>query len=244
MELDETMNSASASAADPASASASASADRAELRHVLEALLLVVDAPATESQLASAAGAEIADVTAELRAWQAELDDAGSGMDLRASAEGWRLYTRREYADAVERLVLDGARSKLTRAALETLAVIAYRQPVTRSRIAAVRGVNVDGVVRTLCARGLVVEAGNDPETGGLMYRTTELFLERMGISGLGELPDITPLLPDIDIVDELSDDPDEDPRIPLSRRNRGTVEPEDGAQDGAADISDEESGQ
>lgn len=218
--------------------------DPVELRHVLEALLLVVDAPATESQLADAAQAPVAEVAATLRAWQSELDEAGSGMDLRASAEGWRLYTRREYADAVERLLLDGSRAKLTRAALETLAVIAYRQPVTRSRIAAVRGVNVDGVVRTLCARGLVVEAGTDPETGGLQYRTTELFLERMGISGLGELPDITPLLPDIDIVDELSDDPEEDPRIPLSRRGRGKVEPEDGAEDGAADNTDAESGQ
>lgn len=200
-------------------------ADTTTLRSILEALLLVVDSPVTETRLADAAESDPATIAAELRTWQAELATSGSGMDLRATAEGWRLYTRRDYSRYVERLLLDGARSKLTRAALETLAVIAYRQPVTRARIAAVRGVNVDGVVRTLSARGLIVEAGTDDDTGGMQYRTTELFLERMGLGSLAELPDITPLLPDIDIVDELSDDPDDDPRIARSRRNRETVE-------------------
>ena len=201
---------------------------RPDLRAVLEALLLVVDIPATEAQLAQAANVEASDVSEVLRAWQSELDEAGSGMDLRSTVEGWRLYTRREFAPYVERLLLDGARAKLSRAALETLAVIAYRQPVTRARVSAVRGVNVDGVVRTLAARGLIVEAGNDPDTGGLLYRTTELFLDRMGLSGIEELPDIAPLLPDIDVVDEMSDDPDEDPRSPLSRKQRGTVDLDD----------------
>lgn len=199
--------------------------DTPPLRQILEALLLIADAPVTEAQLAAAAETDTATVAAQLRTWQAELTESASGFDLRSTAEGWRLYTRRDYAPYVERMLLDGSRAKLTRAALETLAVIAYRQPVTRSRIAAVRGVNVDGVVRTLAARGLIVEAGTDEETGGLQYRTTELFLDRMGITSLAELPDITPLLPDIDIVDELSDDPEEDPRIPLSRRKRDTVE-------------------
>lgn len=199
--------------------------DTPPLRQILEALLLIADAPVTEAQLAAAAETDTATVAAQLRTWQAELTESASGFDLRSTAEGWRLYTRRNYAPYVERMLLDGSRAKLTRAALETLAVIAYRQPVTRSRIAAVRGVNVDGVVRTLAARGLIVEAGTDEETGGLQYRTTELFLDRMGITSLAELPDITPLLPDIDIVDELSDDPEEDPRIPLSRRKRDTVE-------------------
>lgn len=202
--------------------------ERTDLRAVLEALLLIVDIPATEAQLAQAANVEASEVSEVLREWQSELDDAGSGMDLRSTAEGWRLYTRREFAPYVERLLLDGTRSKLSRAALETLAVIAYRQPVTRARVSAVRGVNVDGVVRTLAARGLIVEAGNDPDTGGLLYRTTELFLDRMGLSGIEELPDIAPLLPDIDVVDEMSDDPDEDPRSPLSRKQRGTVDSED----------------
>lgn len=199
-----------------------------DLRSVLEALLLVVDIPATESQLAHAANVEASAVSETLRSWQAELDGAASGMDLRSTAEGWRLYTRREYAPYVERLLLDGTRAKLSRAALETLAVIAYRQPVTRARVSAVRGVNVDGVVRTLSARGLIVEAGQDPDSGGLLYRTTELFLDRMGLKGIDELPDIAPLLPDIDVVDEMSDDPDDDPRSPLSRRQRGTVDLDD----------------
>lgn len=205
----------------------------AEVRRLLEALLLVVDAPATEDRLAHAAQAPIGLVAAELRDWQAELEAAGSGMDLRSTAEGWRLYTRRDYAGAVERLLLDGSRSKLSRAALETLAVIAYRQPVTRARIAAVRGVNVDGVVRTLTTRGLIVEAGTDPDSGGTLFRTTEVFLDRLGLGGIEELPDITPLLPDIDVVDEFSDDPEDDPRSPLSRRQRGHV-------DSGGDIGEE----
>src|SRR5699024_644584 len=124
--------------------------DEPPLRARLEALLLVVDQPTTEGSLASAADASVGEVDAELRAWRDELTTAGSGMDLRRTGEGWRLYTRRELAPYVERLLTDGTRSTLTRAALETLAVIAYRQPVTRSRVAAVRGVNVDGVMRTL----------------------------------------------------------------------------------------------
>jgi segregation and condensation protein B len=104
--------------------------------------------------------------------------------------------------------------------------VIAYRQPVTRSRIAAVRGVNVDGVMRTLVARGLTVECGTDPDTGGMLYRTTELFLERLGLTSLDELPDIAPLLPDVDLVDEMSDDPADDPRIPVGRRRNTAPDP------------------
>lgn len=196
------------------------------LRARLEALVLVVDQPTPESALAAAAESTAAEVEAELRAWRDELTAAGSGMDLRRSADGWRLYTRRDLAPYVERLLTDGTRSTLTRAALETLAVIAYRQPVTRSRVAAVRGVNVDGVMRTLVARGLAVECGTDADTGGILYRTTELFLERLGLTSLDELPDIAPLLPDVDLVDEMSDDPADDPRIPLGRRRTAAPDP------------------
>ena len=196
------------------------------LRARLEALVLVVDQPTPESALAAAAGSTVAEVEAELRAWRDELTAAGSGMDLRRSTDGWRLYTRRDLAPYVERLLTDGTRSTLTRAALETLAVIAYRQPVTRSRVAAVRGVNVDGVMRTLVARGLAVECGTDADTGGILYRTTELFLERLGLTSLDELPDIAPLLPDVDLVDEMSDDPADDPRIPLGRRRTAAPDP------------------
>ena len=102
----------------------------------------------------------------------------------------------------MERFVLDGQQARLTQAALETLAVIAYRQPVSRARVGAVRGVNVDGVVRTLTNRGLVVEAGQDPDTGGTLYRTSPLFLEKLGLQSLDELPSLAPLLPDLDEVD------------------------------------------
>ncbi len=175
----------------------------AVLQSALEALLLVVDSPASEESLAGALEQPVDRVTEMLRTMAEDLNDRGSGMDLRRVGEGWRLYTRDTYAPLVEKFLLDGQRSKLTRAALETLAVIAYRQPVTRSRIAAVRGVNVDGVVRTLLARGLIEENGTDPETGGTLYVTTELFLERLGLSSLNDLPPIAPLLPEVDSIDD-----------------------------------------
>jgi segregation and condensation protein B len=112
---------------------------------------------------------------------------------------GWRFFTREAFAPAVERFVLDGQQARLTQAALETLAVIAYRQPVSRSRVSAIRGVNVDGVVRTLVTRGLVEEAGIDAESGAILYRTSSYFLERMGLAEIGDLPDIAPMLPEID---------------------------------------------
>ncbi|ASR39527.1 SMC-Scp complex subunit ScpB [Prauserella marina] len=170
----------------------------------LEALLLVVDSPVNEEALAEALEQPVDRVTETLRSMAEDLTDKASGIDLRRVADGWRLYTRDTYAPFVEKLLLDGQRSKLTRAALETLAVIAYRQPVTRSRVAAVRGVNVDGVIRTLVARGLIEESGADPETGGILYVTTELFLERLGLSSLTELPAIAPLLPEVDSIDDI----------------------------------------
>lgn len=174
------------------------------LAAALEALLLVIDSPATEESLAEAVAQPVERVTTMLRSMAGDLEERGSGMDLRRVGEGWRLFTRDTYAPFVEKLLLDGQRSKLTRAALETLAVVAYRQPVTRSRVAAVRGVNVDGVVRTLLARGLIEEAGTDEETGGTLYVTTGLFLERLGLSSLGELPPIAPLLPEVDAIDDI----------------------------------------
>lgn len=212
---------------DDAAGGAHTDPEEPSLRARLEALLLVVDQPTGERALAAAAGVPPDEVAAELRRWREELTSGRSGMDLRRTGEGWRLYTRRELAPYVERLLTDGTRSTLTRAALETLAVIAYRQPVTRSRIAAVRGVNVDGVMRTLVARGLAVECGTDADTGGILYRTTELFLERLGLASLDELPDIAPLLPDVDLVDEMSDDPADDPRIPVGRRRMPAPDPE-----------------
>ncbi|WP_372491706.1 SMC-Scp complex subunit ScpB [Gordonia zhenghanii] len=188
--------------------------DDVTLRAALEAVLLVVDTPVTVDELASAVDDEPDRVGAMVRTMSAELAAARSGIDLRYAGDGWRFYTRADYAPYVERLLLDGTRSKLTRAALETLAVVAYRQPVTRARVSAIRGVNVDGVVRTLVARGLLTEVGNDPQTNGTLYATSELFLERLGLASLSELPDIAPLLPDVDVIDDLGDELLDDPRF------------------------------
>ncbi|NEW39756.1 SMC-Scp complex subunit ScpB [Nocardia cyriacigeorgica] len=184
-----------------------------EFRSALEAVLLIVDTPAPVEQLAAALDDTTERVERTLREMSAELSARGSGIDLRFAGDGWRFYTRSEYAPYVERLLLDGARSKLTRAALETLAVVAYRQPVTRTRVSAVRGVNVDGVMRTLLARGLIAEAGVDPETNGTLYRTTELFLERVGLASLSDLPPLAPLLPGVDLIDEINESLETDPR-------------------------------
>lgn len=175
-----------------------------ELEAALEALLLVVDSPVGEDALASAVDQPVSRVAEALLQLSGSYTAAARGIDLRRVGDGWRFYTRDRHAPFVERLLLDGQRAKLTRAALETLAVVAYRQPVTRSRVAAVRGVNVDGVMRTLLTRGLVEETGIDPDTHGLLYRTTELFLERIGLSALDDLPPLAPLLPEVDAIDDV----------------------------------------
>jgi segregation and condensation protein B len=186
----------------------------AELGAVLEALLLVVDAPVPVDALAVAIDQPASRVAAKLRLMADDLGARDSGIDLREAGGGWRMYTRSRYAPYVERLLLDGARSKLTRAALETLAVVAYRQPVTRVRVSAVRGVNCDAVMRTLLARGLITEAGTDPDSGAVTFATTELFLERLGLSTLADLPDIAPLLPDVDVIDDITESLADEPRF------------------------------
>lgn len=193
--------------------------DDDEFRAALEAMLLIVDSPAPVELLADALADTSARVDRTLRELSAELSARASGIDLRFVGDGWRFYTRSEYAPYVERMLLDGARSKLTRAALETLAVVAYRQPVTRTRVSAVRGVNVDGVMRTLLARGLIAEAGVDSETNGTQYCTTELFLERIGLPSLTDLPPLAPLLPGVDLIDEINESLDTDPRYTRLRK-------------------------
>ncbi len=188
--------------------------DADELGSVLEALLLVVDTPVTTEALAAATQQPVYRIAAKLQQMADELTERDSGIDLRKTSEGWRMYTRARFAPYVEKLLLDGARSKLTRAALETLAVVAYRQPVTRARVSAVRGVNVDAVMRTLLARGLITEAGADDDTGAVTFATTDLFLERLGLTSLADLPDIAPLLPDVDTIDDLSESLDSEPRF------------------------------
>jgi segregation and condensation protein B len=167
------------------------------LRPSLEAILLVMDEPVQEVVLAQVLERPRGEVAAALRELSAEYTSDGRGFDLREVAGGWRFYTRGECAPVVERFVRDGQEARLTQAALETLAVVAYRQPVSRSRVSAVRGVNCDGVMRTLVLRGLVEESGTDQETNAILYRTTNYFLERMGLRTLEELPDLAPFLPD-----------------------------------------------
>lgn len=174
------------------------------LRPALEAVLMVADQPLDHLTLASAVGHPAAEVAAALTELSAEYAEHGRGFDLRNIAGGWRFYTRENYAPVVEQFVLDGQQARLTQAALETLSVVAYKQPVSRARVSAIRGVNVDGVMRTLLARGLVEEAGQDPETTATLYRTTGYFLERIGVTSLAELPELAPLLPDLDDVDDL----------------------------------------
>lgn len=177
--------------------------DDAALDAALEALLLVIDAPTDEASLATALDEPTPRVLAALHRLTASYAEAARGIDLRRVGEGWRFYSRDAYAPFVERLLLDGQRARLTPAALETLAVVAYRQPVTRARVAAIRGVNCDGVLRTLVTRGLVCESGTEAATHAILYRTTELFLERLGLPSLAELPPLAPLLPDVDAIDE-----------------------------------------
>ncbi|MEU4117862.1 SMC-Scp complex subunit ScpB [Kitasatospora sp. NPDC028055] len=172
------------------------------MRAELEAILMVVDEPVGEERLAGVLERSRAEVAAALRGLAAEYTAQGRGFDLRLVAGGWRFYSRETCSEAVDRFLLDGQQARLTQAALETLAVVAYRQPVSRSRVSAVRGVNCDGVMRTLVQRGLVEEAGSEPETGAILYRTTNYFLERMGLRGLDELPELAPFLPEVDDVE------------------------------------------
>jgi segregation and condensation protein B len=165
----------------------------------LEALLLLAAEPVTEFELAQAVGvpeSEVAETLTELVAFYTE---TGRGFELRQVAGGWRYYTREEHADLITRSVVEGQQSRLSQAALETLAVVAYTQPISRARVSAVRGVNVDGVMRTLLARGLIEEAGHDPESGAVLFTTTSYFLERMGLKTLEDLPPLAPQLPEVE---------------------------------------------
>jgi segregation and condensation protein B len=173
------------------------SADLPPVRAALEAVLLVVDEPVAEVVLAQVVERPTEEVAALLRALAAEYDADGRGFELRNLSGGWRLYTRASCAPFVERFVRDGQQARLTQAALETLAVVAYRQPVSRSRVAAIRGVNVEAVMRTLVSRGLVTEVGTEPESGAVLYGTTGFFLERLGVSSVADLPAVSEFLPD-----------------------------------------------
>jgi len=168
-----------------------------DARTALEAVLLVVDEPVAEVVLAQVVERPTEEVGQLLRELAAEYDEQGRGFELRHVSGGWRLYTRESCAPYVERFVRDGQQARLTQASLETLAVVAYRQPVSRSRVAGIRGVNVDAVMRTLVTRGLVTEVGTERESGAILYGTTPYFLERLGMDALDELPPLSDYLPD-----------------------------------------------
>lgn len=172
-----------------------------ELDRRLEALLMVADEPISLVALATAAHQPVQAVRASLARLVADFDgEAGGprrGFELREVGGGWRVYVRADYDDLVTDFVLDQSPTRLSQAALETLAVIAYKQPVTRGQVSSIRAVNVDSVVRTLLARGLITEAFADAETGAIHYVTTDLVLQHLGLNSLDELPKISPLLDD-----------------------------------------------
>lgn len=203
--------------------------DAAQFREGLEAVLMVADRPLTETELAEllevdAAG--ISRVLHELAAeydgksrstYQANTDDGNRdqantdqgfrvrrGFQLRRVGGGWRIGARQEHRELVSRFVLEGQTAKLSAAAMETLAIIAYRQPVSRARIASIRGVNADGVVRTLMTRGLIEQVATDEVTGAGLFGTTPVLLERLGVDSLEELPDLSPLLPGVENLDDV----------------------------------------
>lgn len=168
-----------------------------EIAGGLEALLLIAEEPIPTAELAATLDATTAVVAEALAGLVAFYDETGRGFELREVGGGWRYYTRAEHTELISGYLLEGRQAKLSQAALETLAVVAYQQPIARGRISAIRGVSVDGVTRTLLQRGLIAEAGPDPESGAMLFRTTGYFLERMGLRSLDELPALAPHLPD-----------------------------------------------
>ncbi|VEI12416.1 SMC-Scp complex subunit ScpB [Trueperella bialowiezensis] len=173
-------------------------------RGSLEAILMVAEHPVPVSALAQAIELSEADTDALLRSMARNYDADSRGFQLREVGGGWRFYSHPRYADVVSEFVTRGQSSKLSVQALETLAVVAYRQPVTRTQIAAIRGVEVDSVVRTLVTRGLIEQVGQTQATGASLYGTTQLFLEKMGMNSLDELAPLAPYLPDDTDLDEL----------------------------------------
>lgn len=169
----------------------------------IEAILMVVDEPVSPIDLATALDVPEPEVVAALHALRDDYanPDAPRGFELREVGGGWRIYSSPLFADAVGAFIIEGQSARLSQAALETLAVVAYRQPVTRGQVSQIRGVNVDSVMKTLSARGLVTEMGE--ASGAVLYGTTTEFLERAGLESLDALPPLAPYLPDLADVDE-----------------------------------------
>ncbi|MBF8251898.1 MAG: segregation and condensation protein B [Actinobacteria bacterium] len=175
-----------------------------EVDRSIEAILMVVDEPVTELTLAQVLERTVDEIEAALTRLSQSYEDRG--FALKKIGGGWRFYSHPDLAGVVERFVLDGQQSRLTQAALETLSVVAYRQPVSRARVSAIRGVNVEAVMKTLITRGLVEESGLEHETGAILYRTTSFFLERLGLNSLDDLPALAPYLPNLEALDDILD--------------------------------------
>lgn len=175
-----------------------------ELEAALEAILMVVEEPVSSGLLAQITETSTEEIEATLQSMRSKYHEEGRGFELRQVAGGWRFYSAPAQSAYVERFVIDGQPAHLSQAALETLAVIAYRQPVSRARISAIRGVNVEAVMKTLVTRGLVEESGVEYETGSTLYSTTGYFLERLGLNSVTDLPALAPFLPDIEALDDV----------------------------------------
>lgn len=182
-----------------------------EMLPVVEAIMMVAAEPVSTVDLASHLGMPPDQMEAllhELAAdYRGELSGRARGFDLRKVAGGWRIFSAPAFADVVGTYVIEGQTARLSKAALETLAVVAYRQPVTRGLVAAIRGVNCDSVMRTLTARGLIEEVGEDGPGGAILYRTSQYFLERLGLDSLDELPELAPYLPEAEIMGQLEEE-------------------------------------
>ena len=186
-----------------------------EIVAAVEAVLFAAGEPVHPKEIADAFdGVDEAAVRAAIEELERRSAAGSGGLVVEQVAGAYRLATKPAVGALVRQFFRQRNRTRLSPAALETLAIVAYRQPVTRARVSAVRGVNVDAVIRSLLARGLITEAGTDPDTGAQTFTTTELFLERLGLSSLSELPDIAPLLPDVDVIDDLSESLDLEPRF------------------------------
>ncbi|WP_380168284.1 SMC-Scp complex subunit ScpB [Jannaschia sp. R86511] len=174
-------------------------------RAAVEAVVMVADEPVPALVLAAALALPLERVEQLLHELAEDYDAGGRGFELRESASGWRVYSRQEFSDVVERFVRDGATARLSRASLETLAIIAYRQPVARSTVSSIRGVSADATIRTLVQRGLVAESGDESPNGAILYVTTGEFCERLGLTSVDELPPLAPYLPEADVLDDIA---------------------------------------
>ena len=189
------------SAAEPGTESPATRAAPPDLERAIEAILMVADEPQSLVSLATSLSSPVAAVRQSIERLVEDYDGVDGttkrGFELREVGGGWRIYVRAAYDEVVKDFVLTQNPTKLSQAALETLAVIAYKQPISRGAVAAIRAVNVDSVVRTLLGRGLIQEAYTDSETGAIHYETSPLLLTSLGINSLEELPKISPLLAD-----------------------------------------------